>query len=144
MRTMDAIMAIPASCWRLPWCLVTGASIMTVLIAITILKSRVVRSVRGQILTVRGEPYVEAALALGTPLPLLLWCHMVPSTIAPLTVQGTHVFASAMTEAILSFLGAGIPPEIARGQHHVRRPHVLPHAAWPDSLSRPVPVADRA
>lgn len=115
MRTMDAIMAIPGILLAIALVSATGASLMTVLIAITIPEiPRVVRLVRGQILTVRGEPYVEAALALGTPLPLLLWRHMVPSTVAPLTVQGTYVFASAMlTEAILSFLGAGIPPEIA-------------------------------
>ena len=115
MRTMDAIMAIPGILLAIALVAVTGASLTTVLVAITIPEiPRVVRLVRGQILSVRGEPYVEAALALGTPLPLLLWRHMVPSTIAPLTVQGTYVFASAMlTEAILNFLGAGIPPEIA-------------------------------
>ncbi|MBP6707172.1 ABC transporter permease [Achromobacter sp. Marseille-Q0513] len=115
MRTMDAIMAIPGILLAIALVSVSGASLTTVLVAITIPEiPRVVRLVRGQILTVRGEPYVEAALALGTPLPKLLWRHMVPSTIAPLTVQGTYVFASAMlTEAILSFLGAGVPPEIA-------------------------------
>ncbi|KDC20336.1 ABC transporter permease [Bordetella bronchiseptica] len=115
MRTMDAVMAIPGILLAIALVSVTGASLATVLVAITIPEiPRVVRLVRGQILSVRGEPYVEAALALGTPLPLLLWRHLVPSTVAPLTVQGTYVFASAMlTEAILSFLGAGIPPEIA-------------------------------
>ncbi|CAP44390.1 ABC transporter permease [Bordetella petrii] len=114
MRVMDAIMAIPGILLAIALVSVTGAGLATVLVAITIPEiPRVVRLVRGQILSVRGEPYVEAALALGTPLPLLLWRHMVPSTVAPLTVQGTYVFASAMlTEAILSFLGAGIPPEI--------------------------------
>ncbi|MCD0503714.1 ABC transporter permease [Bordetella petrii] len=114
MRVMDAIMAIPGILLAIALVSVAGASLTTVLVAITIPEiPRVVRLVRGQILSVRGEPYVEAALALGTPLPLLLWRHMVPSTIAPLTVQGTYVFASAMlTEAILSFLGAGVPPEI--------------------------------
>lgn len=114
-RTMDAVMAIPGILLAIALVSVTGASLATVLVAITIPEiPRVVRLVRGQILSVRGEPYVEAALALGTPLPLLLWRHLVPSTVAPLTVQGTYVFASAMlTEAILSFLGAGIPPEIA-------------------------------
>ncbi|GAB1575977.1 ABC transporter permease [Bordetella petrii] len=115
MRVMDAVMAIPGILLAIALVSVTGASLTTVLVAITIPEiPRVVRLVRGQILSVRGEPYVEAALALGTPLHLLLWRHLVPSTVAPLTVQGTYVFASAMlTEAILSFLGAGIPPEIA-------------------------------
>lgn len=114
MRVMDAVMAIPGILLAISLVAVTGASLTTVLVAVTIPEiPRVVRLVRGQILSVRGEPYVEAAIALGTPVPQLLWRHLVPNTIAPLTVQGTYVFASAMlTEAILSFLGAGIPPEI--------------------------------
>jgi peptide/nickel transport system permease protein len=61
---------------------------------------------------VRTEPYVEAAVCLGTPLPKLFVRHLMPNTVAPLIVQGTYVFASAiLTEAILSFLGAGVPPE---------------------------------
>ena len=140
MRTMDAIMAIPGILLAIALVSVSGASLTTVLVAITIPEiPRVVRLVRGQILTVRGEPYVEAALALGTPLPLL-WRHMVPSTIAPLTVQGTYVFASAMlTEAILNFLARACRRDRVLGQHHVRGPHVLPHAAGPDPVPRTVP-----
>ncbi|ARP93647.1 ABC transporter permease [Bordetella genomosp. 13] len=114
MRTMDALMAIPGILLAIALVSVSGASLTTVMVAITLPEiPRVVRLVRGQILSVRTEPYVEAALALGTPLPLLAWRHLLPATLAPLTVQATYVFASAMlTEAILSFLGAGIPPEI--------------------------------
>lgn len=114
MRTMDALMAIPGILLAIALVSVSGASLATVMVAITLPEiPRVVRLVRGQILSVRTEPYVEAALALGTPLPLLAWRHLLPATLAPLTVQATYVFASAMlTEAILSFLGAGIPPEI--------------------------------
>ena len=78
MRTMDAIMAIPGILLAIALVSVSGASLTTVLVAITIPEiPRVVRLVRGQILTVRGEPYVEAALALGTPLPSCCgatWC----------------------------------------------------------------------
>lgn len=114
MRTMDALMAIPGILLAIALVSVSGASLATVMVAITLPEiPRVVRLVRGQILSVRTEPYVEAALALGTPLPLLAWRHLLPATLAPLTIQATYVFASAMlTEAILSFLGAGIPPEI--------------------------------
>jgi peptide/nickel transport system permease protein len=71
-----------------------------------------VRLVRGVILTVREESYVEAAISLGTSPLVLLWRHMVPSTVAPLIVQGTFIFASAiLAEAIMSFLGVGTPPE---------------------------------
>ena len=115
MRVMDALMAIPGILLAIALVSVSGASLATVLFAITLPEiPRVVRLVRGQILSVRGEPYVEAALALGTPLPQLVWRHLLPGTVAPLTVQATYVFASAMlTEAILGFLGAGVPPEIA-------------------------------
>jgi len=83
-------------------------------VAITIPEiPRVVRLVRGVILTVRSEPYVEAAVSLGTRVPALLWRHMVPNTLAPLIVLGTYIFAAAvLTEATLSFLGVGLPPEI--------------------------------
>jgi peptide/nickel transport system permease protein len=74
---------------------------------------RVVRLVRSIVLSVREEPYVEAAVALGTPVPLVMYRHILPNTIAPLIVQGTYVCASAiLVEAILSFLGVGIPTDI--------------------------------
>jgi peptide/nickel transport system permease protein len=73
----------------------------------------VTRLVRGIVLTLREQPYVEAAIASGTRLPTILWRHIVPNTVPPLLVQGTFVAAGAMiTEAILSFLGAGTPPNI--------------------------------
>src|SRR6266481_4136631 len=60
----------------------------------------------------REEPYVEAAISLGSSLPKIMWRHLMPNTVAPLIVQGTYVCASViLTEAILSFLGAGISPE---------------------------------
>lgn len=114
MRVMDGIMAIPGILLAIALVSLTGASLLTVLVAITIPEiPRVVRLVRGVILTVRGEPYVEAAISLGTRVPALLLRHMVPNTVAPLIVQGTYIFAAAiLTEATLSFLGAGLPPEI--------------------------------
>ena len=64
------------------------------------------------ILSAREEPYVEAAIALGTSMPKILVRHLVPNTLAPLIVQGTYILASAiLTEAILSFLGAGVSTE---------------------------------
>jgi peptide/nickel transport system permease protein len=92
----------------------SGATLGTVILAIVIPEvPRVVRLVRAVVLTVREEPYVEAAIAAGTRLPLILKRHILPNTIAPLIVQATYVCASAMlTESILGFLGAGIPPEI--------------------------------
>jgi peptide/nickel transport system permease protein len=114
MRIMDGIMAIPGILLAIALVTLSGASLFTVVFAIAVPEiPRVVRLVRSVILTVRTEPYVEAATALGTPTPVILVRHMVPNTVAPLIVQGTFVFASAMlTEAGMSFLGVGLPPEI--------------------------------
>jgi peptide/nickel transport system permease protein len=113
MRIMDGLMAIPSILLAIAVVSLSGASIMTVLIAITIPEvPRVARLVRSVVLSAREEPYVEAAISVGSSLPKIMWRHLMPNTIAPLIVQGTYVCASAiLTEAILSFLGAGISPE---------------------------------
>jgi peptide/nickel transport system permease protein len=113
MRIMDGLMAIPAILLAIGLVSLWGGGLLTVIIAIAIPEiPRVVRLVRAIVLQVREEPYVEAAVAVGTPVPLILIRHVLPNTIAPLIVQGTYVCASAiLVEAILSFLGAGIPPE---------------------------------
>jgi peptide/nickel transport system permease protein len=114
MRVMDGLMAIPGVLLAIALVSLSGASLLTVIIAITVPEvPRVVRLVRAVVLTVREEPYVEAAIALGTRLPLILTRHVLPNSVPPLIVQATYICASAMlTEAILSFLGAGTPPEI--------------------------------
>jgi peptide/nickel transport system permease protein len=113
MRVMDGLMAIPSILLAIAVVSLSGASLTTVLIAITIPEiPRVARLVRSVVLSAREEPYVEAAISVGSSLPKIMWRHLMPNTIAPLIVQGTYVCASAiLTEAILSFLGAGINPE---------------------------------
>lgn len=113
MRIMDGVMAIPGILLAIAMIALAGASLTTVVVAIAIPEvPRVVRLVRGVVLSIREEPYVEAAVTMGTRLPRLLLRHVLPNTVAPLIVQGTYVCASAIiTEALLSFLGAGIPPE---------------------------------
>jgi peptide/nickel transport system permease protein len=113
MRIMDGVMAIPAILLAIAVVSLSGASIFTVMIAITIPEiPRVARLVRSVVLSAREEPYVEAAISLGSSLPKIMWRHLLPNTIAPLIVQGTNFCASAiLTEAILSFLGAGISTE---------------------------------
>ncbi|QYJ21583.1 ABC transporter permease [Achromobacter sp. ES-001] len=113
MRVMDGIMSVPGILLAIALVAVTGASMLTVLIAIAVPEfPRVVRLVRGLILSLRDEPYVEAAISLGTPTHVLMRRHLVPNTVAPLIVQGTFIFASAMlSEAVMSFLGVGMPPE---------------------------------
>jgi peptide/nickel transport system permease protein len=114
MRVMDGIMAIPGILLAIAMIALAGSSLVTVVVAIAIPEvPRVVRLVRGVVLGIREEPYVEAAISVGTRLPHILIRHVLPNTVAPLIVQATYVCASAMIlEAILSFLGAGVPPEI--------------------------------
>jgi peptide/nickel transport system permease protein len=113
MRTMDGLMAIPAILLAMGVVSLSRAGLAAVIIAIVIPDiPRVVRLVRATVLTIREEPYVEAAITVGTPTPTLLVRHVLPNTVAPLIVQGTFICASAiLIEAILSFLGIGIPPE---------------------------------
>jgi peptide/nickel transport system permease protein len=114
MRFMDGIMAIPSILLAIALVSLTGASVGIVIVAISIPEiPRVVRLVRSVVLTIREQPYVEAAISVGARLPRILLRHILPNTLAPLIVQATYVCASAMiTEAILSFLGAGTPPDI--------------------------------
>lgn len=114
MRVMDGLMSIPAILLAIALVSLSGATLGTVIAAIVIPEvPRVVRLVRSVVLTVREEPYVEAAISAGTRVPVILVRHVLPNTIAPLIVQATYICGSAMlTEAILGFLGAGIPPEI--------------------------------
>ncbi len=114
MRFMDGLMAIPAILLAIALVAALGAQLWTVVVAIAIPEiPRVTRLVRSMVLTLREEPFVEAARALATPTPVILWRHILPNAMAPLIVQGTFVAASAvLTEAILSFLGLGLPADI--------------------------------
>lgn len=114
MRFMDGLMAIPGILLAIAVVSLFRSGLTSVIIAIIVPEiPRVVRVVRSIVLSVREEPYVEAAIMAGTRLPKLMVRHILPNTIAPLIVQGTFIAASAiLVEAILSFLGIGIPPEI--------------------------------
>jgi peptide/nickel transport system permease protein len=114
MRIMDGLMSIPAILIAIALMALTRASLQNVVFAITVAEvPRVTRLVRGVVLGLRELPFVEAAHASGTGFFRILWRHILPNTVPPLLVQGTFVAASAMlVEAILSFLGAGTPPNI--------------------------------
>jgi peptide/nickel transport system permease protein len=114
MRIMDGLMAIPSVLLAIALVAALGPQLWTVVIAICIPEiPRVTRLVRSLVLTLREEPYVEAAKALATPTVQILWRHILPNSLAPLLVQGTFIAASAvLTEAALSFLGLGLPADI--------------------------------
>ena len=114
MRVMDGLMSIPAILLAIALMSVTRASILTVIFAITVVEiPRVVRLVRSVVLTLREQTYVEAAVIAGTRRWRIVRKHILPNTLAPLIVQTTYICAAAMlVESILSFLGAGTPPEV--------------------------------
>ena len=114
MRVMDGMMSIPPILLAIALMALTRGSVQNVILAITIAEiPRVSRLVRGVVLSLREQPYVEAAVSVGTRTPMIILRHILPNTLAPLTVQATYICAAAMiTEAILSFIGAGTPPII--------------------------------
>ncbi len=138
MRIMDGLMAIPAILLAIALVSISTAGVTAVIIAIVVPESpRVVRLVRAVVLSVREEPYIEAAIAAGTRTGTLIVRHILPSTYSPLIVQATYICATAiLVEAIPSFLGVGIPPQtptwgniMAEGRTLFR---VYPHdVLWP-------------
>lgn len=114
MRMIDGMMSIPPILLAIALMALTRGSMQNVIIAITVAEiPRVARLVRGVVLTLREQPYVDGAIAAGTRMPRLIFRHILPNTLAPMIVQATYICASAMiVEAILSFIGAGIPPTV--------------------------------
>jgi peptide/nickel transport system permease protein len=134
MRIMDGIMAIPGILLAIALVALTRASVEVVIVAIAIPEiPRVVRLVRSVVLSVREQPYVDAAIASGTRTARILFRHILPNTVAPLIVQATYIMASAViTEAALSFLGAGVPPEIPTWGNMIADARLfLQIAPWP-------------
>lgn len=114
MRVMDGLMSIPAVLLAIAMTALMQGSVLNVIIAISVAEiPRVVRLVRGAVLSLRERTYVEAAIVSGTRTPRIIWRHILPNTFAPLVVQATYIFAAAMImEAIMSFIGAGTPPAV--------------------------------
>ncbi|HNY47098.1 MAG TPA: ABC transporter permease, partial [Casimicrobium sp.] len=136
MRVMDGMMAIPGILLAIALVAAWGARLSTVIIAIAVPEiPRVTRLVRSLVLSIREEPYIEAAVSIGTPTWKILMKHVLPNSIAPMIVQGTYVCASAiLLEAILSFLGLGLPSEIPTWGNIMAEARVVfssaPHNMW--------------
>jgi len=111
MRAMDALMSIPPILLAIALMALSRGSTVNVILAITIAEiPRVARLVRGVVLSLREQPYVEAAITTGTPTGRIIRRHILPNIVAPVVVQASYICASAMViEAMLSFIGAGIP-----------------------------------
>jgi len=112
MRIMDGLMSIPSMLLAIALMALTKGSVINVIVALTIVEiPRVTRLVRSTVLSLREQPYVEAAIAAGASTPRIIFRHILPNSLSPLIVQATYICAAAMvTEAVLSFIGAGTPP----------------------------------
>ncbi len=148
MRFMDGLMAIPAVLLAIALVAALGAHVGTVVVAIAIPEvPRVTRLVRSLVLSLREEPFVEAARALATPTPTILLRHILPNAMAPLLVQGTFVAAAAvLTESVLSFLGLGLPPDIPTwgnimAEGRVQFSQYPGQVLWPAALLIPTVLA---
>ncbi len=133
MRLMDALMAIPGILLAIAMVALTRGGVGVVIIAITIPEiPRVVRLVRAVVLTVRERPFIDAAVSVGSRPKKVILRHILPNTLAPLIVQSTYICAQAiLTEAGLSFLGAGVPPEIPTwGNMIAQSRQFLSRAPW--------------
>jgi len=133
MRVMDALMSIPAILLAIALVALTRGGVPVVIFAITVPEiPRVVRLVRAVVLTVRERPFVDAAISVGSRPRKVIFRHILPNTLAPLIVQATYICASAiLTEAGLSFLGAGVPPEIPTWGNMIAQSRLfLSRAPW--------------
>ncbi|GAB5378544.1 MAG: ABC transporter permease [Acuticoccus sp.] len=114
MRINDAMMSIPAVLLAIALASLMSQGVTAVIVAITIPEiPRMVRVVRALVLGVRQQPYIAAAVSIGTRgLPLVMR-HVIPNTLGPVLVQATYACASAIiASAVLAFLGVGTSPDV--------------------------------
>ncbi|MCF3642008.1 ABC transporter permease [Rhizobium sp. TRM95111] len=114
MRIMDGLMSIPPILLAIALMAATGGSVGNVIFAITMAEfPRMSRLVRGLVLSIREQPFVDGAIAAGSSMPRIILRHILPNTLGPVMVQATYICSAAMiTEAALSFIGAGTPPSV--------------------------------
>lgn len=133
MRICEGLTAIPGILLAIALMAALGASNTNVIIALTIVYTpSVARVVRSNALVAKGQLYVEAARVQGASAGRILWKLILPNVISPLTVQASYIFAQAIiSEASLSFLGAGIPaPAASWGNILQSSKSVLSKAPW--------------
>ena len=114
MRFMDGLMAFPAILLAIAFMAARGPGVWNVILALSLVyMPRTALLIRSTVLSLRELDYVQAARALGRPDLSIAFGHILPNCLAPLLVQGTFIFAYAiLAEAILGFLGVGVPPYV--------------------------------
>ncbi len=111
MRAMDMLMAIPGILLAIAVMAILGPQLLNVVIALSIVYTpRTTRVVRGAVLALREQEFIEAARALGAADWRLITRHIIPNSLGPVIVQQSFIFPHAiLAEAALSFLGVGVP-----------------------------------
>ncbi|MGZ7445140.1 ABC transporter permease [Paenibacillus sp. TH7-28] len=132
MRICDGLIAIPGILLAIALMAALGASSLNVIAALTIVFTpNIARTVRSTALVIREQAYVEAMEAQGAGANRIIWLHIAPNALSPLLVQATFVFAEAIiSEAALSFLGAGIPAPAASWGNILQAGKLVIGKAW--------------
>ena len=114
MRLMDGMMAFPAILLAIAFMAARGPGVWNVIVALSIVyMPRTAILIRSTVLGIRDLDYVQAARALGRRDLAIAFRHVLPNCVGPLLVQGSFIFAYAiLAEAILGFLGVGVPPYV--------------------------------
>ncbi len=133
MLFMDSILSFPTILLAITVVSFLGYGLVQVMLALGIISSPVfARLVRAETMAIKGEGYVEAARALGTPVIKIVFKHIIPNILGKVVVQCSIVFAlSIVTEASLSYLGVGTqPPEASWGLMLKDARNYLVQAPW--------------
>jgi len=114
MRVMDGMMAFPAILLAIALMAARGPGVWNVIVALSVVyMPRTAILIRSTVLGIRDLDYVQAARALGRRDLAVAFCHILPNCVGPMLVQGSFIFAYAiLAEAILGFLGVGVPPYV--------------------------------
>ncbi len=128
----DGLSAIPATLFAICLMAFLGPSVGNVILSMTIVCiPTIARTVRSAALSAREQTYVEAMRCLGASPERILWKHILPATLPALIVQMAFAFAlSVITEAMLSFLGAGVPPDVPSWGSILSQGRTYIYTAW--------------
>jgi peptide/nickel transport system permease protein len=132
MRVMDGLMAFPSILLAIAIMASLGPSTINVIAALTVVYiPSIARLVRGTTLVTKQQPYVESARSVGVRDHVILRRYIFANTLSPLIVQCTFVVAFAIiSEASLSFLGAGVPPATPTWGNMLRDGQQFIQIAW--------------
>ena len=134
MRLVDILLSVPTlPLYLILAALIPGGGVSRIVLIFTVFGwSTVARLVRGQILSLKTQDYVEAARAMGASETRIILRHLIPNSLAPVIVAATLTVGGAiLAESGLSYLGLGIqPPTPSWGNMLQRAQEYIWNASW--------------